>query len=204
MTPPRMTRRTLWLSSLSLAAIGAGALAATYGRREDAVRYGTVIGTLGALRTVLPSVEKKYGLKYDMKDFRDATSTLLALDQGELDVINTTSQHLVRAISEGIDVVWISGWGGGYNVLVARKGFDATDDAALTAAILARKQQGKPEKSRKRTKKIPLHLCPRWFRLRWDARRRVSPESGQHFWLRDNLLAVEWWRQYCKSTRDGG
>ena len=144
MTPPRMTRRTLWLSSLSLAAIGAGALAATYGRREDAVRYGTVIGTLGALRTVLPSVEKKYGLKYDMKDFRDATSTLLALDQGELDVINTTSQHLVRAISEGIDVVWISGWGGGYNVLVARKGFDATDDAALTAAILARKQQGKP------------------------------------------------------------
>ena len=144
MTPPRMTRRTVWLSSLSLAAIGAGALAATYGRREDAVRYGTVIGTLGALRTVLPSVEKKYGLKYDMKDFRDATSTLLALDQGELDVINTTSQHLVRAISEGIDVVWISGWGGGNNVLVARKGFDATDDAALTAAILARRQQGKP------------------------------------------------------------
>ncbi len=146
MTRPRMTRRTVWLSSLSLAAIGAGALAATYTRRDDAVRYGTVIGTLGALRTVLPSVEKKYGLKYDMKDFREATATLLALDQGELDVANTTSQHLVRAISEGIDVVWIAGWGGGYNVLVARNGFDAptADDAALTAAILARKQQGKP------------------------------------------------------------
>jgi len=146
MTPPWITRRTVWVSSLSLAAIGAGALAATYARRDDTVRYGTVIGALGALRTVLPSVEKRYGLKYDMKDFRDATSTLLALDQGELDIINTTSQHLVRAISEGIDVVWIAGWGGGYNVLVARKGLDMpmADDAALTAAILARKQQGKP------------------------------------------------------------
>src|SRR5258707_3247111 len=144
MTRPRMTRRTVWLSSLSLAAIGAGALAATYVRRDDTVRYGTVIGTLGALRTVLPSVEKGYGLKYDMKDFREATATLLALDQGELDVANTTSQHLVRAISEGIDVVWISGWGGGNNVLVARKGFEAVDGAALTAAILTRKQRGKP------------------------------------------------------------
>src|SRR5215468_7807473 len=146
MTLPRMTRRTLWLSSLSLAAIGTGALAATYARLDDTVRYGTAIGAVGALRMVLPGVEKKYGLKYDVKDFRDSTSQLLALDQGELDISNTTSQHLVRAISEGIDVVWIAGWGGGYNVLVARRGFDAptADDAALTAAIRARKQQGKP------------------------------------------------------------
>src|SRR5260370_10943795 len=81
-----------------------------------------------------------------MKDFREATATLRALDQGELEVTTTTSQHVVRAISEGIDVVWIAGWGGGYNVLVARNGIDAptADDAALTAAILARKQQGKP------------------------------------------------------------
>src|SRR5215831_12779492 len=144
MTLPRMTRRTLWLSSLSLAAIGTGALAATYARPDDTVRYGTAIGAVGALHMVLPSVEKKYGLKYDVKDFRDSTSQLLALGQGELDIANTTSQHLVRAISEGIDVVWILGWGGGNNVLVARKGFDAADYAALTAAILARKQQGKP------------------------------------------------------------
>jgi ABC-type nitrate/sulfonate/bicarbonate transport system substrate-binding protein len=146
MTPPRITRRATLLSSLSLAAIGADALAATYAGGDETVRYGTVIGTIGALRSVLPSVEKKYALKYEIKDFRDATSTLLALDQGELDVINTTSQHLVRAISEGIDIVWICGWGGGYNVLVARKGFDApaADEAAMAAAIRARKQQGKP------------------------------------------------------------
>jgi ABC-type nitrate/sulfonate/bicarbonate transport system substrate-binding protein len=139
-----MTRRTLWLSSLSVAAIGTGARAASDVRRDDTVRYGTAIGAVGALRMVLPGVEKKYGLKYDVKDFRDSTSQLLALGQGELDIANTTSQHLVRAISEGIDVVWILGWGGGNNVLVARKGFDAADDAALTAAILARKQQGRP------------------------------------------------------------
>ena len=112
MTPPRITRRTFWRSSLSVATIGAGGLASTYARGDNTVRYGTVIGALGALRTALPNVEKKYGLKYDMRDFRDATSTLLALDQGELDLTNATSQHLVRAISEGIDVVWILGWVG--------------------------------------------------------------------------------------------
>ena len=148
MATMRLTRRTFWLSSFSLAAIGGAGLAATYVRRDDTVRHGIQIGALGALRTVLPSVEKKYGLQYDIKDFRDSTSALLALDQGELDVANTTSQHLVRAISEGMDVVWISGWGGGYNVLVARKGLDApmADDAALKDAILTRKRQGKPIK----------------------------------------------------------
>src|SRR5215813_9949130 len=89
MTLPRMTRRTLWLSSLSLAAIGTGALAATYARPDDTVRYGTAIGAVGALRMVLPSVEKKYGLKYDVKDFSDSTSRLLALSEGELDIANT-------------------------------------------------------------------------------------------------------------------
>jgi NitT/TauT family transport system substrate-binding protein len=146
MSRSRVTRRAVWLSSLSLAAIGAAGLAYTYARRDDTVRFGLVIGALGALRTALPDVEKKYGLKYDIKDFRDATAGLLALDQGELDVVNITSQHLVRAISEGMDVVWISGFGGGNNVLVAGNGFDApmAGDAALTAAIRARKLQGRP------------------------------------------------------------
>jgi len=146
MTPPRITRRTFWHSSLSLATIGAGSLVSRYARADDNVRHGIQIGALGALRTLLPSIEKKHGLKYDVKDFRDSTSALLALDQGELDVANTTSQHLARAVSEGMDVVWICGWGGGYNVLVAGKGLEVpmADDMALGAAILRRKQQGKP------------------------------------------------------------
>src|SRR5215471_20774099 len=146
MTAPRITRRTFWLSSFSLAAIGVGGLASTYAGNDNTVRHGIQIGALGALRTVLPSIERKYELKYDIKDFRDSTSALLALDQGELDVANTTSQHLVRAISEGMEVVWICGWGGGYNVLVAGKKLDlpATDDAALRAAFLKRKREGKP------------------------------------------------------------
>jgi ABC-type nitrate/sulfonate/bicarbonate transport system substrate-binding protein len=146
MTSHRMTRRTFWRSSLSLATIGAGSLVSPYARGDDNVRHGIQIGALGALRTLLPSVEKKHGLKYDVKDFRDSTAALLALDQGELDVANTTSQHLARAISEGMDVVWICGWGGGYNVLVAGKRLDLpiADDAALGAAILRRKREGKP------------------------------------------------------------
>jgi NitT/TauT family transport system substrate-binding protein len=146
MSSPRITRRAFWLSSCALATIGTGGSVSTYARGEDTVRHGIQIGALGALRTLLPGIEKKYGLKYDVKDFRDSTSALLALDQGELDVANTTSQHLVRAISEGMDVVWICGWGGGYNVLVARKGLDlpATDEEALAAAILRRKREAKP------------------------------------------------------------
>ena len=145
MTFPRMTRRTFSLASLSLATIGTGGPVPSYALGEDNVRHGIQIGALGALRTLLSSIEKKHGLKYDVKDFRDSTSALLALDQGELDVANTTSQHLTRAISEGMDVVWICGWGGGYNLLVARKGFDLpADDQALGVAILKRKREGKP------------------------------------------------------------
>src|SRR5215831_7732943 len=103
MTTPRMTRRSFWLSSLSLTVLGVGGLASTPARSEVTIRHGIQIGALGALRTVLPNVEKAYELKYDIKDFRDSTSALLALDQGELDIANTTSQHLVRAINEGID-----------------------------------------------------------------------------------------------------
>ena len=108
---------------------------------QDTVRHGIQIGALGALRTTLPLVEKKYNLKYEIKNFRDSTEALRALDQGELQIANTTAQHLVRAISQGIDVVWVAGWGGGYNVLVAGKDFPltATDDASVKAAILKRK-----------------------------------------------------------------
>jgi NitT/TauT family transport system substrate-binding protein len=108
---------------------------------QDVVRHGIQIGALGALRTTLPEVAGKHGLKYDVKDFTDSTAALRALEQGELEVANTTSQHLVRAITEGIDVVWVAGWGGGYNVLLARKDFKvaAGNPAALKAAIDQRK-----------------------------------------------------------------
>ncbi len=143
MTRLWVTRRTVWLSSLSMAAAG---LASADVRKDDTVRFGAVIGALGALRTALPGVETRHGLKYDIKDFPETTSSLLALDQGQLDVANITSQHLVRAVSEGMDVVWVCGWGGGYNVLVARKGFDMPTggDAALRETLLARRRRGKP------------------------------------------------------------
>lgn len=108
---------------------------------QDVVRHGIQIGALGALRVTLPEVGAKYRLKYDIKDFNDSTAALRALEQGELEIANTTSQHLVRALSEGIDVVWVAGWGGGYNVLVASRAFEVppSNPAALKAAIDARK-----------------------------------------------------------------
>ena len=90
----------------------------------DTVREGLQIGAMGALRTTLPAAAKKDDITPDVKDFRDSTSALLALEQGELEIVNTTTQHLIRAISENIPVRWVSGWGGGYNVLVSRKGLD--------------------------------------------------------------------------------
>ncbi len=79
---------------------------------QDVVRLGLQIGAAGALRTTLPEIGKKHNLKFEIKNFRSSTHALLALEQGEIHMANTTAQHLVRAISEGIDVVWVSGWGG--------------------------------------------------------------------------------------------
>jgi NitT/TauT family transport system substrate-binding protein len=125
---------------LATAAVVGLALSAS-ASAQDVVRHGIQIGALGALRTTLPEVGKKYNLKFEIKNFRSSTSALRALDQGELQIANTTAQHLVRAISEGIDVVWVAGWGGGYNVLVAGKNFKslASNKAALKAAIMKRK-----------------------------------------------------------------
>lgn len=114
---------------------------------QDVVRHGIQIGALGALRTTLPEVGKKYGIQYEIKDFNDSSAALRALDQGELEIANTTAQHLVRAINEGIDVVWVAGWGGGYNVLVAGKEVvPGTDDAQVRDAIMEAKTAGTPVK----------------------------------------------------------
>src|SRR5215203_4964073 len=112
----------------------------------DTIREGLQIGAMGALRTTLPGAGKKDELIPDVKDFRDSTSALLALEQGELEIVNTTTQHLIRAISENIPVRWVCGWGGGYNVLVSRKGLDlkAENAAALKSLAASRKQSGKP------------------------------------------------------------
>ncbi len=70
-----------------------------------------------------------------------------ALDQGEIQIANTTAQHLVRALNEDIKVVWVSGWDGGNNLLIAGKGFNAgTDGTAVKNAIMKRKAAGKPVK----------------------------------------------------------
>ncbi|MGH6703138.1 MAG: ABC transporter substrate-binding protein [Bradyrhizobium sp.] len=112
----------------------------------DIVRDGLQIGAMGALRTTLPAASNKYDLTFDVKNFRDSTSVLLAIEQGELEIGNTTTQHLIRAISENIPVRWVCGWGGGYNVLVCRKGLDLkqNDSAALKSLAVSRKQSGKP------------------------------------------------------------
>src|SRR5205085_9340217 len=108
----------------------------------DTFREGLQIGAMGALRTTLPGVDKKYDLTLDAKDFRDSTTVLLALEQGELEIGNTTTQHLIRAINENIPVRWVCGWAGGYNVLVSRKGLNLTpnDLAALQSLAASRKQ----------------------------------------------------------------
>src|SRR5437879_3994526 len=107
-----ISRRTFALASGSaLAGAAFESLVGVPARAADVARHGIQIGGLGALRTTLPDVAKKYDILYDVKDFRDSTSVLLALEQGELDVGNSTILHLIRAITEGIPVSWICGWG---------------------------------------------------------------------------------------------
>jgi NitT/TauT family transport system substrate-binding protein len=142
----RITRRNFG-KALGAAAAGV-ALPSALTRRAfaaDMVREGLQIGAMGALRTTLPAAGKNDNFMLDVKDFRDSTSALLALEQGELEIVNTTTQHLIRAISENIPVRWVCGWGGGYNVLVARKELDLkpNDGAALKSLAASRKQSGK-------------------------------------------------------------
>lgn len=135
---------------IALSAAGAAAALPTVllqqAHAADTLREGLQIGAMGALRTTLAGADKKYDLTFDAKDFRDSTAVLLAIEQGELDIGNTTTQHLIRAISENIPVRWVCGWGGGYNVLVCRKGLDLKpgDAAALKSLAASRKQSGKP------------------------------------------------------------
>ncbi|MGE4014344.1 MAG: ABC transporter substrate-binding protein [Alphaproteobacteria bacterium] len=106
----------------------------------DRVRHGLQIGALGALRLALADVEAKHKLKYEYKDFRDSTAAMLAVEQGEIDIANTTLQHVVRAMDEGIPVVWVGGWGGGYNVLVASASLGLKKGDWKSLADLAKKR----------------------------------------------------------------
>jgi NitT/TauT family transport system substrate-binding protein len=145
MTEYCITRRDFGI--MLSAAVGAlPTMLAGQARAADTFREGLQIGAMGALRTTLPAADKKYDLTFDPKDFRDSTSVLLAIEQGELEIGNTTTQHLIRAISENIPVRWVCGWAGGYNVLVSRKGLELkpNDAGALKSEAASRKQAGKP------------------------------------------------------------
>jgi ABC-type nitrate/sulfonate/bicarbonate transport system substrate-binding protein len=109
------------------------------------VRYGLQRGALGALKITLPQIEAKYNLKYDVKIFNDATAVILAMDQKELEMGNITAQHVIRAIDEGMQLVVVAGWGGGYNVLVAGPDVKTPtgDLKALKALIDERRNSGK-------------------------------------------------------------
>lgn len=124
------------------------ASAAAPAQEAERVRHGIQRGALGALRVAMAEVETKHKLKYEFKDFNDSTAALLALEQGEVDVANTTVQHLVRAMDEGIPVVWVAGWAGGYNVLVASPalGLNKGDWKGLAALAKKRSGEGKPLK----------------------------------------------------------
>jgi len=144
-----MTRHlTRWRAAAAAFSMALAFASPAAAQSADTVRHGIQRGALGALRVALADVEAKHKLKYEFKDFNDSTAALLALEQGEVDVANTTVQHLVRAMDEGIPVVWVAGWGGGYNVLIAAPalGLPKGDWTALAALAKKRNGEGKPLK----------------------------------------------------------
>jgi NitT/TauT family transport system substrate-binding protein len=147
MNDDRITRRDFG-KSLSAATVGIAlpTMSARHAYAADTVRDGLQIGAMGALRTSLPTVAEPDNLTFDVKDFPDSTAALLAIEQGALEICNTTTQHLIRAISEDIPVRWVCGWGGGYNVLVSARALNlkGNDSAALKSLAASRKQSGKP------------------------------------------------------------
>jgi ABC-type nitrate/sulfonate/bicarbonate transport system substrate-binding protein len=131
------------LAGLAVAAMGL-ALTADPAAAQDVVRHGLQRGALGALKVTLPLVQQKYNLKYDLRTFNDSTTVILAMEQKELEMGNLTAQHVVRAIDEGMSLVVVIGWGGGYNVLFGGKDFPlARDDfAGLKKLVADRKAAG--------------------------------------------------------------
>jgi NitT/TauT family transport system substrate-binding protein len=146
MTEGSITRRDFATALSAAAGIALPTMLVRQAQAADTIREGLQIGAMGALRTTLSEAGKKYDLAFDGKDFRDSTSVLLAIEQEQLEIGNTTTQHLIRAIGENIPVRWVCGWAGGYNVLVSRKGLNlkSNDTAALKSETASRKQSGKP------------------------------------------------------------
>ena len=137
----RVFRHGAAVVTLALGAAGfAGAAAA-----QDVVRWGAQLGAQYSMRTALTEIEGKYKLKHEFKEFRSGTENILALEQREVDVSTATTQHLLRAIEEQIPIVWVIGWGGGYNVLVARADLPVQpgDYAGLKKLALERAASGK-------------------------------------------------------------
>jgi NitT/TauT family transport system substrate-binding protein len=111
----------------------------------DTVRYGAQVGAQYSLRQALEENAAKHNLKYEFREFRSGTDNILALEQRELDVNTATTQHLLRAVEENIPIVWVAGWGGGYNTLVQRAELNVPpgDYAALKKVALERKGSGR-------------------------------------------------------------
>lgn len=105
------------------------------------LRHGVQRGAIGAIKSGLADVEAKYGLKYDQKTFNDATAVILAMAQKELDLGNVTAQHVVRAIDQGIELTVVSGWGGGYNVMLSNADINLKKDdiEGFKALVASRK-----------------------------------------------------------------
>lgn len=131
------------MAALAAATLGCVSFAG-HAAAQDVVRHGLQRGALGALKVTLPMVQDKYKLKSDLKTFNDSTTVILALEQKELEMGNLTAQHVIRAMDEGMNLVVVIGWGGGYNVLFGGKDMAlARDDfAALKALVAARRTAG--------------------------------------------------------------
>lgn len=117
-------------------------------QKMDVVRFGLQIGAVGPLRMTIVEEGKKQGLDIQIKDFRDATAVMLAIESGELDIGNVTNQHVIRAATEGIDIVVVAGWGGGSNALIANEAVPVgeNDWAGFRKFVATRKQAGEPVK----------------------------------------------------------
>lgn len=106
----------LRLAGIALA-VTAGLGGAALAQGSD-IRYGLQRGAMGALKQTLPEMATKQGIKYDYKIFNDSTAVILAMEQKQLEIGNLTAQHMVRIADEGMNLVLVAGWGGGYNVLI--------------------------------------------------------------------------------------
>jgi NitT/TauT family transport system substrate-binding protein len=124
-------RRIAALGLVLAAALGASA------RAEDVVRVGALKAVHYSALWYLPEVGPKYGLKFEVLEFKKGLDAMEAMKAGAIDIASSGSDGPIAARASGVPLYIVAGFSRGGVMLVGR-----SDLAIKTVADLKGKKVG--------------------------------------------------------------